>query len=644
MGDLIGKLSLSLFEKICVMIVAAYLITRTRYFNNLISKRPTFWDRLILILVFGGFSIYGTYSGVEIFGAIANTRDLGPMVAGLVGGPVIGLGAGLIGGIHRYFLGGFTFIPCSLTTIISGILGGIIYKLRKGKFIGIYWAILFAVFMESFHMLLVLLISKPFSEALRLVKETSLPMITSNGIGVGIFALIITNLIREKRTGFERDRYYAELERKIYEMERLYRLGVRVSSTLDIKAVLDLCISTTVDVLEAQIGFLFLKDDKSGRLFLGSMAISENNGVFLDNLSSKSNIKIIKKEKVWLEKEKSIAGWVAKNKKPLLTSNVDPQELLTNPVYKDFNFKVKSILCVPLLIKDKVVGVIQVCNKRKYVNFTSDDQHLLVSFAVHAAIAIENAKLYQEVTEKERMKRELEIAHKLQTSLLPDRPPQIKGYQIAAISQPAREVGGDFYDFIDVTENKVGLIIGDVAGKGLPAALFMALSRSFLRAQAIGNLKTNIVLERTNRLIANDAKEGIFVSAIYAILDTSNNILRFSNAGHNPPLLFHSATNNCEVLKTKGIVLGVLDEVRFHEKEVPLKKGDIVIFYTDGVIEAINENGRQFGMNRLIKILKDNSYLQASELVSMIEERVKEFARNQPQFDDLTIMVVKIVY
>ncbi|HDN84966.1 MAG TPA: stage II sporulation protein E, partial [Candidatus Aerophobetes bacterium] len=114
MGDLIGKLSLSLFEKICVMIVAAYLITRTRYFNNLISKRPTFWDRLILILVFGGFSIYGTYSGVEIFGAIANTRDLGPMVAGLVGGPVIGLGAGLIGGIHRYFLGGFTFIPCSL--------------------------------------------------------------------------------------------------------------------------------------------------------------------------------------------------------------------------------------------------------------------------------------------------------------------------------------------------------------------------------------------------------------------------------------------------------------------------------------------------------------------------------------------------
>ena len=494
-------------------------------------------------------------------------------------------------------------------------------------------------------MFLVLLISKPFVEALRVVKEVSVPMIiTSNGIGVGIFALIITNLIREKRTGFERDRYYAELERKIYEMGKLYRLGVKVSSTLDIKAVLDLCISTTVDVLEAEAGFLFMIDDKSGRLFLGSMAISENSSLSLTNSSPESNIKIIKGKRVWLEKEKSVAGWVIKNRKPFLTNNVDNQEISANPVYKDFNFKVNSILCVPLLIKDKVIGVIQVCNKRKYTDFTDEDQHLLVSFAVHAAIAIENARLYQEVAERERMKRELEIAHKLQTSLLPDKSPQVEGYQIAAMSRPAREVGGDFYDFIDVAENKIGLIIGDVAGKGLPAALFMALSRSFLRAQAIGNLKTNTVMEKTNRLITKDAKEGIFVSAIYAILDTSSKVLRFSSAGHNPPILFRSATNNCEVLKTKDIVLGVLDEVKFQEKELFLKRGDIVIFYTDGVIEAIDENGRQFGMDRLITILKDNFYLQASELVNIIEEKIKEFVKNQPQFDDLTIMVVKMVY
>jgi len=124
MEGLGGKILLSLVEKICVIIVAAYLITRTKCFNNLISRQPTFRDRLVLILAFGGFSVYGTYHGIEIFGAIANTRGLGPMIAGLVGGPVIGLGAGLIGGIHRYFLGGFTSIPYALATIISGILGG----------------------------------------------------------------------------------------------------------------------------------------------------------------------------------------------------------------------------------------------------------------------------------------------------------------------------------------------------------------------------------------------------------------------------------------------------------------------------------------------------------------------------------------
>ncbi|NQS90509.1 SpoIIE family protein phosphatase [Patescibacteria group bacterium] len=636
------ELSFLLIEKICVVIVVAYLITRTKYFNSIIDKNPTSWDRLILMLAFGGFSIYGTYSGIKIFGAIANIRDLGPMIAGLVGGPFIGVGAGLIGGIHRYSLGGFTAISCSLATIISGLLGGLIYELKRREFIGVFWAALFAIFMESLHMFLALLIAKPFAEALRLVKEVSLPMIIANGIGVAIFALIIVNLIKERKTSSERDRYYAELERKIYEMEKLYRLGVQVSSTLDINVVLDLCVNTTVEVHEAKMGLLFLVDEKSNRLFLGSMAISKNETLHSPSLSSPSSVKTIKRGKLRLKEGEGIANQVAKNKKPLLVNKVETKELLSNPIYKDVGFKVKSILCVPLLAKDEVIGVIQVCNKRGDAAFNNEDQHLLVSFAVHAAIAIENAKLYQEVAEKERMKRELEIAHKLQTSLLPDKSPQIKGYQIAAMSIPAREVGGDFYDFIDVVEGKIGLVIGDVAGKGLPAALFMALSRSFLRAQAIGNLKANIVLEKANKLIANDAKEGIFVTALYAILDAPAKVLQISNAGHNPSILFHSNTGECEELRMGGIVLGAFDEARFQEKEITLKKGDIVVFYTDGIVEAIDNNNQQFGMERLIKIIKDKPYLEATELIKLIKKKMKEFTKDQPQFDDFTLMVVKV--
>jgi sigma-B regulation protein RsbU (phosphoserine phosphatase) len=127
-------------------------------------------------LFFGGFSIYGTYSGIKIFGAVANIRDLAPMIAGLVGGPFIGLGVGLIGGIHRYFLGGFTAVPCALATIISGLLAGLIYQLRKKEFIGVLWAALFAVSMESFHMLLTLLIARPFADAFQVVKEVGIQL------------------------------------------------------------------------------------------------------------------------------------------------------------------------------------------------------------------------------------------------------------------------------------------------------------------------------------------------------------------------------------------------------------------------------------------------------------------------------------
>ena len=637
------ELLLALVGKISLVIVVAYLITRTKHFNNLIDRRPTFADRLILMLIFGGFSIYGTYSGVEIFGAIANTRDLGPMVAGLVGGPFMGLGAGLIGGIHRYLLGGFTCLPCALATIISGILGGLIYLLNGKRVVRVYWAAIFAILMESFHMLLALLIAKPFSAALQLVEEIWLPMIGANAIGVGIFALIINNLIREKRTSWERDRYYAEVERKIYEMEKLYRLGVQVSSTLDINLVFDLCINTTVEVLGAQAGALFLVDDKSKQLILGSMAESNQEMPESSSSLSATSVKTTKKEGERLSQGEGIANWVAQHKESLVVNDVDGDERFCPRIFQDLDFKIKSSLCVPLMVKDRIIGVIQVCNKKKVIFFDKEDEHLLISFAVHAAIAIENAKLYQEVAEKERMKRELEIAHSLQTSLLPDKPPQAEGYQIAAISVPAREVGGDFYDFIDVAEGRIGLVIGDVAGKGLPAALFMALSRSFVRAEAIGNLKPPAVLEKANRLISEDAKEGMFVTVFYSILDVLDKKLRFSNAGHNPPLLFRSATGECEELRLPGIALGAFNEAQFQEQDVVLRSGDLVVFYTDGVTEPINYHQEQFGMERLISLIKNHHQTSSEEMVRTIRERVKQFAGDQPQFDDFTLMVVKVI-
>ncbi|MFC1926500.1 LytS/YhcK type 5TM receptor domain-containing protein [Chloroflexota bacterium] len=198
----ITDLILDLIEKMSMVIVVAYLVTRTRYFSGILDGRLNAKYRVILILFFGGFALYGTYSGIELpSGAIANVRDLAPIAAGIIGGPLVGLGAGLIGGVHRYFLGGLTNVPCALATVIAGLAAGLIFKRRKEKPFAIWQATLFAVIMESLHMCLILLISRPYSEAVEVVKLIALPMILANAVGVTIFALMARNSMRERNTG-----------------------------------------------------------------------------------------------------------------------------------------------------------------------------------------------------------------------------------------------------------------------------------------------------------------------------------------------------------------------------------------------------------------------------------------------------------
>lgn len=189
---------------ICVIVVVAYLLTRSKLFLDVLKGHPALKTQIILILIFGILSIYGTVSGVEMLGAIVNVRDLGPMVAGLIGGPFVGLGAGLIGAAYRGTLGGVTVIPCSLATILAGLFGGIIWLLFKRKFCGITIAVLFAIVMEGLHMLLTLLIVRPFDQALTITSTVALPMILANATGMFIFAFIIENLQNEHRMQAER--------------------------------------------------------------------------------------------------------------------------------------------------------------------------------------------------------------------------------------------------------------------------------------------------------------------------------------------------------------------------------------------------------------------------------------------------------
>ena len=452
MDPIVSPPLLLLIEKICVIVVAAYLITRTESFTELIEGRLTRKNQAAMALIFGAFSIFGTVSGVEVAGVVANVRDLGPVMGGLVGGPVVGLGAGLIGGGYRLLQGGFTGPACSLATVLVGSLAGLVYLANRRRFVGVGGAVVLTALFEALHMLTVLLLAEPRPEAVTVVRAAAAPMIVSNGVGALIFALMTTNLIRERETAKERDEYLLELERR--------------------------------------------------RL-------------------------------------------------------------------------------------------------------------------------------------------ELEIARKIQESFLPETVPALRGFEVAAISRPAEEVGGDFYDFVPTPGGRMGIAIADVSGKGVPAALFMVLSRAMVRASASGEPTAGEVARRANELISADANSGMFVTLFFALLDEEARTLRYVNAGHNPPLLLRGGTGEVALLKTRGIAMGVLEEAEMEEGEVELSEGDVVVLYTDGVTEATDAAGEQFGVERLLLLAKEHRSLPAAALVEEIAGAVLAFSEGEPQFDDITLVVLK---
>ncbi|HOF05379.1 MAG TPA: SpoIIE family protein phosphatase [Syntrophales bacterium] len=259
-----------------------------------------------------------------------------------------------------------------------------------------------------------------------------------------------------------------------------------------------------------------------------------------------------------------------------------------------------------------------------------------------------NLKLHMEdlkctTAEKERLQKELEIARGIQLRLLPQHPPYIEGFDLAANNLPAQEIGGDFYDYIPVSLDSWGLIIADVSGKGMPAAIFMGLSRTIVRASATDNPSAAAAIRQANELICRDSTSGMFVTLFYAILDARERKLRYVNAGHNPPLLFRNGSGEVISLRTRGIALGVAHFIDLQEAEKTLEPGDLVVFYTDGVTEAINEHQEAFGERRLIEIVSRNRQLSARELISKVEEAVMVFAGRETQFDDITMLVLKVL-
>ena len=309
---------------------------------------------------------------------------------------------------------------------------------------------------------------------------------------------------------------------------------------------------------------------------------------------------------------------------------------------KDTFDQLQATLIVPLIYEDRLTGLISLGDKKSGKFYRQEDINLLNTLANQGAVAIENARMIEEVIEKERMEEELSIARDLQMSMLPGECPTIDGFEIAAYSLSAMEVGGDFYDFIEMGENKAGMVIGDVTGKSVSGALVMSASRSVFRMLSEEDLGVGEIMIRANRRTKKDIKTGMFVALLYAVLNAENRTLSLCSAGQTQPIYWSSETGETKLVETKGdtFPLGILEDVGYQETMLYLVPGDKVVFYTDGIVEAMNEQEEMFGFERLIEIVQEARSMTADSLLKEILDRVNAFAGGAAQHDDLTVIII----
>ena len=305
--------------------------------------------------------------------------------------------------------------------------------------------------------------------------------------------------------------------------------------------------------------------------------------------------------------------------------------------------KNKIELISPLFSEGKIQGLMifgKKINKQKY---TEDNIRFIESLSYLTIKTFDNVRLLSEMISKKQYENELELAKNIQINLLPKESPYIQNYQLNGFSYPSRSVGGDYFDFIKINENKILLFIADVSGKGMPAALIMASLQSALHIIAHDDYSLINLLNKLNKLLFNNTSSDKFVSAFIAVLNTDENSLKYINAGHNPPLFV--SKNEIKLLEKGGLILGLTDDyIDYESEEIFLNKGDIILAYTDGVTEAgIGNNREEYGNKRLIKFIENNGQLSTNELLIELYNEIKLYENNQDSYDDMSAFALKYI-
>jgi sigma-B regulation protein RsbU (phosphoserine phosphatase) len=442
------ELVVTLIHSAAVISVIAYILSRSRFYEDFLAGKITWKIRVLLVIVFGLMSIYGTLSGFAFLGAVANTRDLGPALAGLFGGPIAGVGAGLIGAVHRYSMGGPTGVSCAVATVVSGFVGGLVFLWRKGKFVGVHGAVTVAVVNQILHSGLTLVMARPFDQAMAIVEKFTLPMIIANAIGMAVFVSIAVNLVKQRS---------------------------------------------------------------------------------------------------WEQEKHTIEG-------------------------------------------------------------------------------------------------ELNAARAIQMSMVPKMFPPFPErpeFELSAVLEPAKEVGGDFYDFFFVDRHRLVFLLGDVSGKGIPASLFMAVTKTLLKAVADGETGIDQVLSKVNKELCEGNDMSMFATIFCGIIDTRTGRMEYGNAGHNPPVL-RRREGNPEFLAAQGsLAVGCFENSPYVLETLVLDPGDSIILYSDGVTEGMNKDEELFSDDRLLRSVREVGGRHPDEILKRILADVHSHAAGAPQSDDITVLALR---
>ncbi len=430
---------------------------------------------------------------------------------------------------------------------------------------------------------------------------------------------LLTLIASRVAVGIENARLYTRTARQARTLVLLNEIARELTSILNVDELLKRIAELLSRLIDYQM-FSILLLDSTGEKLQHRFSLR-----FRENIHLKHEVEI----------GKGLVGYAAEHKQAVLVPDVSK-----DPRYIQLNPETRSELAVPLIYKDKVIGVLDLEHTRRGF-FTDDHMRTVVTLAAQIAIAIENAQLYEQIARQERrLERDLEMARELQFRLLPPSLPKVTNLELAAKFIPARAIGGDLYDFVSYSLARTAIVVGDVSGKGAPAAIYAALVSGILRSHAPIEPAPAEMLSAVNYSLGERRIDGQFVSLIYSVWDDQSRTLRVANSGLPRPIYCHEG--KIEIIEATGLPLGLFDDADYDELKFVAKPGDMFVFFSDGILDARNKAGDLFGRDRLHEIVTANCNAAAEAVVNSIFDAVAAHAAGEDAFDDQTVLVMRV--